>query len=124
MTRRGEKGHFPDDEEEEGAEEEESAEEQLRHSTFQAIEEEPIDLGGLPENWQDFVTRRIQAGRSATRKREDDDRKTMDEVFDRQTLLILYKFISNGHIETLDYPLSTGKEANVFHATTPQGGSI
>ena len=121
MTRRGEKGRSPDEhEEEKGAEEEET----LRSPTLQSVEEEPIDLGGLPEDWQDFVTRRIAAGRSQARKREADDRKTMDEVFDRQTLLNLYKFISNGHIETLDYPISTGKEANVFHATTPQGGSI
>jgi RIO kinase 1 len=57
-------------------------------------------------------------------RREAEDRKTLDEVFDRQTLLILYKFISNGHLETLDYPVSTGKEANVFHGTNPQGGSV
>src|SRR5438552_2475703 len=110
MTRRGEKGRPPDEhEEEEGTEEEET----LRSPTLQSVEEEPIDLGGLPEDWQDFVTRRIAAGRSQARKREADDRKTMDEVFDRQTLLNLYKFISNGHIETLDYAISTGKEANV-----------
>src|SRR5438094_1166634 len=117
MTRRGEKGRSPEDDEDDAGDE-------ALAQTYQAHEEEPIDLGDLPEDWQEFVTRRIEAGRSATRKREADDRKTMDEVFDRQTLLILYKFISNGHIETLDYPVSTGKEANVFHATTPQGGSI
>ena len=114
MSPRGEKGRSPDDDD---ADDDHS-------TTFEEVEEEPIDLGDLPEDWQEFVTRRIEAGRSATRKREADDRKTMDEVFDRQTLLNLYKFISNGHIETLDYPISTGKEANVFRATTPQGGAI
>jgi RIO kinase 1 len=84
-------------------------------------EEEPIDLGDLPEDWQDFVARRIHSTRGETRRRTAEDRKTLDEVFDQPTLLTLYKFISNGHIETLDYPVSTGKEANVFHATTPQG---
>jgi RIO kinase 1 len=105
-------GHSPEEDEELDAEPQARVEEE---------EEEPIDLGALPEDWQDFVTRRIEAGRTAARKREDDDRKTMDEVFDKPTLLNLYKFISNGHLETLDYPVSTGKEANVFHATTPQG---
>lgn len=48
------------------------------------------------------------------------DRRTMDEVFDRKTLMTLYKFISNGVIQQLEYPVSTGKEANVFTATTPE----
>lgn len=46
-----------------------------------------------------------------------EDRKTYDEVFDRNTLLTLYKLISSGVIATLDYPISTGKEGNVFKAT-------
>lgn len=78
----------------------------------------------LPEDWQEFVLGRIEAQKVAARKRSDDDRKTLDEVFDKSTLLVLYKYISNGHLETLDYPVSTGKEANVFHATTPQGRSV
>ncbi len=49
------------------------------------------------------------------------DRKTVDEVFDESTLLTLYKLMTAGHIESVDYPVSTGKEANVFHATTDGG---
>ena len=82
------------------------------------------DIGELPEDWQDFVLGRIESQKVAARRRSDEDRKTLDEVFDKATLLVLYKFISNGYIETLDYPVSTGKEANVFHATTPQGESM
>ena len=78
----------------------------------------------LPADWQDFVLGRIEAGKVAARRKGDDDRKTLDEVFDKATLLVLYKFISNGYLETLDYPVSTGKEANVFHAHTPQGESV
>ncbi|MFA5862089.1 MAG: RIO1 family regulatory kinase/ATPase, partial [Candidatus Thermoplasmatota archaeon] len=87
-------------------------------------EEEQMDLTSLPENWQDFVASRLESAKLKTKKKDADDRKTLDEVFDQQTLLILYKFISNGYIETLDYPISTGKEANVFHATTPQGDAV
>lgn len=86
---------------------------------------EPLpDLSDLPEDWQEEVLRRLEGGKVEARRREDEDRKTLDEVFDRQTLLVLYKYISNGFLETIDYPLSTGKEANVFHATTPQGAPL
>jgi RIO kinase 1 len=87
-------------------------------------DDEEMDLSDLPENWQDFVASRLEAAKVKTRKRDADDKKTLDEVFDRPTLLVLYKFISNGYLETLDYPISTGKEANVFHGTTPQGDAI
>jgi len=46
------------------------------------------------------------------------DRKTLDEVFDRQTLLRLSKLISNDIIDHFDFPISTGKEAIVFRAVT------
>ena len=51
------------------------------------------------------------------REKSSEDRKTYDEVFDRNTLLALYKLITAKVIESLDYPISTGKEGNVFCAT-------
>ncbi len=48
------------------------------------------------------------------------DRKTFGEVFDRQTLLRLGKLISDKVIDHVDFPISTGKEANLFRATTPE----
>jgi len=48
------------------------------------------------------------------------DRKTFGEVFDKSTLLLLGRLISNKVIEQMDFPLATGKEANVFRATTPE----
>ncbi len=47
--------------------------------------------------------------------------KTESEVFDRQTLIILSKMMKKGILETVDYPISTGKEANVFRASTANG---
>jgi RIO kinase 1 len=114
MPRRG--AEIARDEEDEGTLSDERTEEYME----KALE----DIGELPEDWQDFVLGRIESQKVAARRRSDEDRKTLDEVFDKATLLVLYKFISNGYIETLDYPLSTGKEANVFHATTPQGESV
>jgi RIO kinase 1 len=48
------------------------------------------------------------------------NRKTFGEVFDKQTLLRLGKLISDGTIDQVDFPISTGKEANIFRGTTPE----
>jgi RIO kinase 1 len=46
------------------------------------------------------------------------DRKTIDEVFDKSVLHALEKLISDRYIEILDFPISTGKEGNVFRGVT------
>jgi RIO kinase 1 len=48
------------------------------------------------------------------------DRKTQDEVFDKATLHIFEKLISDKVLEILDFPISTGKEGNVFRGVTPK----
>jgi RIO kinase 1 len=50
--------------------------------------------------------------------------KIESEVFDRKTLIILSKLMKKGVLQTVDYPISTGKEANVFRASTPEGGHV
>jgi len=50
--------------------------------------------------------------------------KIESEVFDRLTLLILSKAIKKGMVDTVDYPVSTGKEANIFRATTADGANV
>ncbi|MFO8110536.1 MAG: serine protein kinase RIO [Thermoplasmata archaeon] len=47
------------------------------------------------------------------------DRKTIDEVFDKSTLDVLYDLMAHDHIAYVDYPISTGKEAKVFRALAP-----
>ena len=47
------------------------------------------------------------------------DRKTQEEVFDKSTLRALEKLISDRVIDILDFPISTGKEGNVFRGVTP-----
>src|SRR2546425_364252 len=56
-----------------------------------------------------------------TREKDSETRKTYDEVVDAAALLTIADLITDGVISTLDYPVSTGKEANVFHATGPDG---
>ena len=47
------------------------------------------------------------------------DRKTLDQVFDVYTLNTLGKLISDRVIDIVDFPISTGKEGNVFRGVTP-----
>lgn len=68
------------------------------------------------------------ARRLSKRKLPDRDVKRMNfrskiesSVFDRHALLILSDFLGRGTIRSLDYPISTGKEADVFRATTDDG---
>lgn len=50
--------------------------------------------------------------------------KLESEVFDREVLLTLSRLMGKGIIESIDYPVSTGKEANVFRATTHSGSYL
>ncbi|NLI74154.1 MAG: serine protein kinase RIO [Euryarchaeota archaeon] len=56
--------------------------------------------------------------------RTGDERQTMSEVFDKGTILSIYKLMKDGIIDTLEHPISTGKEGNVFAARDPQGKMI
>jgi len=55
------------------------------------------------------------------RKKDSSWRKSYDEVFDQQNLMIIYKMLSDGIFDKLDFPVSTGKEGNVFRASTKDG---
>lgn len=48
-------------------------------------------------------------------------RKVIEEVFDRLTLSVIHKLTRERRITQVDFPVSTGKEGNVFRATTPDG---
>jgi RIO kinase 1 len=52
------------------------------------------------------------------------DRKTLDEVFDKSTLHSLEKLISDKVIDILDFPISTGKEGNVFRGVTSKNNFV
>jgi len=56
--------------------------------------------------------------------KDSDNRQTQDEVFDRDTLMTLYDLMTNEIIDHLDFPIATGKEGNVFRATTHDGGYL
>ncbi len=52
------------------------------------------------------------------------DRKTESEVFDQPTIMAIYNLMSRGYIDMIDFPISTGKEANVFRAENRKGDMV
>ncbi|MBR9690515.1 serine protein kinase RIO [Candidatus Woesearchaeota archaeon] len=50
--------------------------------------------------------------------------KVYGNVFDQFTLRLLFKLSSQGHFEELKSPVSIGKEANIFTATTKEDKDI
>jgi RIO kinase 1 len=50
--------------------------------------------------------------------------KVESEVFDKPTLIDLAKLMKKGIIQSVECPISTGKEANVFRATATDGSSV
>ncbi|KZV88926.1 RIO1-domain-containing protein [Exidia glandulosa HHB12029] len=60
-------------------------------------------------------------GPSATANMKDkSDRATNEQVLDPRTRLILFKMIGRGLVHEVNGCVSTGKEANVYHALTPE----
>ncbi|HTW40498.1 MAG TPA: RIO1 family regulatory kinase/ATPase [Thermoplasmata archaeon] len=55
--------------------------------------------------------------RTEDRRKEGQARKLLDEFFDHATLLAVSRLVSQGQFESIDYPISTGKEGGVFRAT-------
>ncbi len=76
----------------------------------------------MSQKWEELVEEALQELRSETNRKEMS--KIEDEVFDKPTMRALSKLISHSHIDTVDYCMSTGKEANVFRATTPEGAHV
>ena len=65
-----------------------------------------------------FLEKRIDALKT---DKTGDERQTEGEVFDRKTLMIIYRFMKRGLLDKVHYPISTGKEGNVFYAEDPDG---
>jgi RIO kinase 1 len=73
----------------------------------------------IDERRMQHLERQVDALRTKTK--DSATRKTYDQVFDHAALLTIASLIGDGVISTLDYPVSTGKEANVFHGTDASG---
>ncbi|GAA5990660.1 hypothetical protein JCM11641_001266 [Rhodosporidiobolus odoratus] len=86
---------------------------QLAHfSRFSSrIQLEPLSAGP--------VTRK--GGSEKVLVKDKSDRATNEQVLDPRTRLILFKMLGRGLIERIDGCVSTGKEANVYHAAAADG---
>lgn len=60
--------------------------------------------------------RRAEADRY--RSKDKHDRATAEQVMDPRTRMILFKLLNRGTISEINGCISTGKEANVYHATS------
>lgn len=102
---------------------------------FIADFEDEIDVksmhgeGGVSTEWMDQpkmkkmfqeIEHRLQ-GVLGTGRYDWVDRRVFDQVFDQSTLLSIYKLMRQGAINTVEFPIASGKEAHVFHATSNDG---
>lgn len=61
------------------------------------------------------TNKKVEATR--TRTKDKHDRATVEQVMDPRTRMILFKLLNRGTITEINGCISTGKEANVYHAT-------
>ena len=57
----------------------------------------------------------------SVRGKDKADRATVEQVLDTRTRMILFKMLNRGLVSTINGCISTGKEANVYHASGNQG---
>lgn len=56
--------------------------------------------------------------------KDEEDFKVVQSVFDRRTLITLYKLARDGYIDVMNGIISTGKEANVYWAKNSDGEDV
>ncbi|XP_041927836.1 serine/threonine-protein kinase RIO1 isoform X2 [Alosa alosa] len=86
--------------------------------------EHKINLDKL--NYADSVINKVkvmerQRDADTFRVKDKSDRATVEQVLDPRTRMILFKMLSRGVISEINGCISTGKEANVYHANTANG---
>ncbi len=64
----------------------------------------------------EYLYERLVPYREERREKDMDDRKAYGGVFDKRTLLAFYKLLKKGVMEEVEFPISTGKEGDVFRA--------
>lgn len=64
------------------------------------------------------VPRKGNSGSGEKRIRDKSDRSTVQQVLDPRTMVILFKMVQKGLLKQVNGVISTGKEANVYHAST------
>jgi RIO kinase 1 len=57
-------------------------------------------------------------------RKDSDQEETLEEVFDRATIMTLYRLMNKGVIDEFYGVVSSGKEARVYAATSPDGEAL
>ncbi|MDJ1432728.1 serine/threonine-protein kinase Rio1 [Halostagnicola sp. A-GB9-2] len=89
------------------------------------VDSEAVETPG--NEWEEIDVSETEADRIARKRdrefeqfeeriKDADQFKVEQSVFDDATFAALYKLVQDGHVEAFGGPLSTGKEANVYHA--------
>ncbi|CAO2179811.1 unnamed protein product, partial [Urochloa humidicola] len=58
------------------------------------------------------------------RNTEKADRATVEQAIDPRTRMVLFKMLNRGTFDNINGCISTGKEANVYHATKTDGQEL
>ncbi|WP_255192780.1 serine/threonine-protein kinase Rio1 [Natronobeatus ordinarius] len=92
---------------------------------FGLVDLEEADTPG--DEWEEIDVADTEADRIARKRdrefedfqkriKDADQFKVEQSVFDDATFAALYKLVQDGYVEAFGGPISTGKEANVYHA--------
>ena len=72
-------------------------------------------------NVDEFRLPTTAADEDRVRVKDKQDRATAEQVMDPRTRMILFKLMNRGFVTQINGCISTGKEANVYHATGKDG---
>jgi RIO kinase 1 len=67
---------------------------------------------------------RLYEKKQLMKKKRSEEYEVLEEVFDRPTLMTLYRLLNQGKIKSIGGVVKSGKEARVYHGTDPEGRSL
>jgi len=62
--------------------------------------------------------------KSRVKRKDSEDRETVEAVLDKRTAMILYGLINQGYLDGMKGIVSSGKESNVYWATVEKDGKV
>ena len=77
--------------------------------------------GSLPHATTNMLINRRNREERTVKKKDKSDRATIEQVLDPRTRIILFKLLNKGYLSEINGCISTGKEANVYHAAGEPG---
>ncbi|KAL3997972.1 RIO1 family protein [Acanthocheilonema viteae] len=94
----------------------------LLTDSVNAVSKVTTGLTGLNEFWNRKLMEEFSPMKAVGKDRSD--RATAEQVLDKRTLLVLRRLLQRDIFNKIEGCVSTGKEANVYHALTTNGKSL